>query len=178
MLTIYRNKLFETTEKKDNIPTTAPDAKPILFERPFIKYNQIKLDQKFQQYFNATLKAMSALKLGVFMLPYRQTYEMASGSQTQTIKFTNMPTQIDLMEISLVYDKSYVYSTGYDSYDLEIAAQKISNIKIKNAKVYGTVTELNYDLTDNNNKSQLYSNFVAFHCNDCSTAPLTQYRRS
>ena len=101
-----RNKLFETTKKEDNIPNTAPDAKPILFERPFIEYNQIKLDRNFQQYFNATLKAMSALRLGVFMLPYRQTYEMASGSQTQAIKFTNMPTQIEWMEISLVYDKS------------------------------------------------------------------------
>ena len=54
----------------------------------------------------------------------------------------------------------------------------LSNIKIENAKVYGTATELNYDLTNNNDKSQLYSNFVAFQCDGCSTAPLTQYRRS
>ena len=173
-----RNKLFETTKKVDNIPATAPDAKPIFFDRPYIEFNQIQLDQNFQQYFNATLKAMSALRLGIFMLPYRQTYEMAAGSQTQTIKFTNMPTQMEWMEISLVYDKSYVHSTGYDSYDLEIAAKSLSNIKIENAKVYGTATELNYDLTNHNDQSQLYSNFVAYQCNGCSTAPLTQYRRS
>ena len=42
----------------------------------------MKLDQNFQQYFNATLKAMTALRLGIFMLPYRQTYEMAVGAQS------------------------------------------------------------------------------------------------
>ena len=121
---------------------------------------------------------MSALRLGVFMLPYRQTYEMGVGSQSQTVKFTNMPTEIELMEISMIYDKSCVHSTTYDSYDCEVAASLISNIKIENAKVYGTTTELNYDLTNNNDKNQIYSNFVAYHCNGCSTAPLTQYRRS
>ena len=173
-----RNKLFETTEKVDNMPTTALDATVLFFERLYIEYNQIKLDQNFQQYFNATLKAMSALRLGVFMLPYRQTYEIAVGSQSQTIKFTNMSTQIEWMEISIAYNKSYVHSTGYDSYDAEIAAAVISNIKIENAKVYGTATELNYDLTSNNDQLQLYSNFVAYQCDGCSTANLTQYRRS
>ena len=67
---------------------------------------------------------------------------------------------------------------AYDSYDCEIAAGIISNIKIENAKVYGTATELNYDLTNNNDKNQIFSNFVAYHCNGCSTAPVTQYRRS
>ena len=33
-------------------------------------------------------------------------------------------------------------------------------------------------MTKNNDKNQIYSNFVADHCNGCSTAPLTQYRRS
>ena len=47
---------------------------------------------------------MSALRLGVFMLLYRQTYEVAVGSQSQTTKFTNMPTPIEWMEISIVYE--------------------------------------------------------------------------
>ena len=101
---------------------------------------------------------------------------MEVGSQSQTVKFTNMPTQIEWMEISIVYNKSYVHSTAYDSYDWEIAGFLISNIKIENAKVYGTATEPNYDLTNNNVKNQIYSNFVAYQCNGCSTAPLTQYR--
>ena len=69
MLTLEtnRNKLFETTKKVDNILTTAPHAIALFFERPSIAYNQIKLDQNVQQYFNATLRAMSALKLGVFV---------------------------------------------------------------------------------------------------------------
>ena len=143
-----RNKLFGTTAKVDNIPTTAPDATVLFFERPYIEYNQIKLDQNFQQYFDTTLKAISALRLGVFMLPYRQTYEMAVGSQSQIIKFRNMLTQTEWMEISIVYDKSYIHSTGYDSYDAEIASAVISNIKIENAIVYGTATELNYSYDD------------------------------
>ena len=138
----------------------------------------MKLDQNFQQYFNATLKAMTALRLGIFMLPYRQTYEMAVGAQSQTVKFTNMPTQIEWLEISVIYDKSYIHSTAYDSYSLEIAATAISNIKIENAKIYGPATTVTYDLTDNNDKNQIYSNFVSYACNGCSVAPLFQYRRS
>ena len=70
MLTLETNryKLFETTKKVDNILTTAPHAIALFFERPSIAaYNQIKLDQNVQQYFNATLRAMSALRLGVFV---------------------------------------------------------------------------------------------------------------
>ena len=74
---------------------------------------------------------MSALRLGVFMLPYRQTYEMEVGSQSQTVKFTNMPTQIEWMEISIVYNKSYVHSTAYDSYDCEIARFLILKLKMQ-----------------------------------------------
>ena len=66
MLTL-ETKLFETTKKVDNILTTAPHAIALFFERPSIVYNQIKLDQNVQQYFNATLRAMSALRLGVFV---------------------------------------------------------------------------------------------------------------
>ena len=55
-----------------------------------------------------------------------------------------------------------------------MAAREILNIKIENAKVYGPATDLNYNLTDEINKVQIYSNFVAYQCNGCSTAPLTQ----
>ena len=44
--------------------------------------------------------------------------------------------------------------------------------------MYGPAIELNFDLTNESDKSQLYSNFVAYQCNGCSTAPLTQYRTS
>lgn len=121
---------------------------------------------------------MSALNLGVFLTSYRQTYEIAVGSQEQTIKFANMPIQFEWMEISLVYDKSIQHMTAYDSYDLEMAAREISNIKIENAKVYGPATDLSYNLTDEINKVKIYSNFVAYQCNGFSTAPLTQYRGS
>ena len=83
-----------------------------------------------------------------------------------------MPTQIEWLEISIIYDKSYIHSTPYDSYSLEIAATTISNIKIENAKIYGPATTVNYDLTDNNDKNQIYSNFVSYWCSGCSTAPL------
>ena len=85
-----------------------------------------------------------------------------------------MPTQFEWMEISLVYDKSIQHTTAYDSYDLEMAAREISNIKIENAEVYGLATDLNYNLTDEIDKAQTYSNFVAYQYNGCSTTPLTQ----
>ena len=44
--------------------------------------------------------------------------------------------------------------------------------------MYCPAIELNFDLTNESEKSQLYSNFVAYQCNGCSTEPFTQYRTS
>ena len=170
-------KLFENTAKADL--NLEPDAAVNFHARPYITYNVIQLDSNFQQYFNNALIASSALRQGVFLNPYRQNFEIATGSQTQIVKFENMPTQIEWIEISLVPEKSYQHLTAYDSYDLEIAAKTIGNIKLNNVNsIYDSYTTHKYDLTDENDKMLLYKNFVAYVTDGCSTAPLPEYRNN
>ena len=90
-----------------------------------------------------------------------------------------MPTQMELMEISLVYDKSVQHTTVYDSYDCEIATQKISNVKLENvAQIYSVISTMEFNLTKEDDKYQMYKNFVAYVCSGCSAAPLTQYKNN
>ena len=178
-------KLFENNAVEAN--TTAgkakinnePDASIYYHARPYITYSIIQLDSNFQQYFNTALKNSSALRQGVFLNPFRQNFEIAQGSQTQIVKFDNLPTQIEWLEISLVPEKSYQHLTSYDSYDVEEAAQRIGNIKLTNVnQVYDSYTTDKYDLTDEDDKMKIYKNFVAYVTNGCSTASLVDYRNN
>ena len=69
--------------------------------------------------------------------------------------------------------------TAYDSYDIELVAKTIGNIRLDNApSPYDAFTTLKYDLTDEDDKIILYKNFVAHTTDGCSTAPLTEYRNN
>ena len=152
-----------------------PDAAVHFHKRPYITYNVIQLISNFQQYFNNALIASSALRQGVFLNLYRQNFEIASGSQTQIVKFKNMPTQIEWLKISLVPEKSYQHLTAYDSYDVQLAAKTIGNIRLDNvSSSYDSYTTQKYDLTDENDKMSLYKNFVAYVTDRCSTEPLPE----
>ena len=136
-------------------------------KRPYITLNVIQLDSNFKQYFNNALIASSALRQGVFLNPYQQNFEIAAGSQTQIVKFENIPTQIEWLEISLVPEKSYQHLTGHDSYDVELAAKTVQNICLDNvSSPYESYTTQKYDLKDENDKTLLYKNFVAYVTDD------------
>ena len=178
-------KLFETNKVEANTDAgkakidDEPDAQIYFHARPYITYNVIQLDSNFQQYFDTALKKSSALRQGVFLNPYRQNFEIAKGSQTQIVRFDNMPTQIEWLEISLVPEKSYQHLTMYDSYDFEEAAQRIGNIKLNNVnQVYDSYTTEKFDLTDEDDKMKIYKNFVAYVTNGCSTSSLVDYRNN
>ena len=178
-------KLFENNAVEANTDAgkakinNEPDASVYFHARPYITYNVIQLDSNFQQYFNTALKSSSALRQGVFLNPYRQNFEIAKGSQTQIIKFDNLPTQIEWLEISLVPEKCYQHLTSYDSYDVEEAAQRIGSIKLTNVnQVYDSYTTEKYDLTDEDDKMKIYKMFVAYVTNGCSTASLIDYRNN
>ena len=82
-------------------------------------------------------------------------------------------------EISLVYDKSYVHETVYDSYNLELAAHLIESIKFVNAsKAYTLTGKLSYDINNKDEKNLLYKMFVAYQCNGATFAPLTDYKNN
>ena len=90
-----------------------------------------------------------------------------------------MPTQIERLEISLVPEKSYQHLTAHDSYDAELAAKTVGNIRLDNVNsIYDSYTTDKFDLTDENDKMLLYKNFVAYVTDGCSTAPLPEYRNN
>ena len=55
----------------------------------------------------------------------------------------------------------------------------IQSIKFENTtSTYSLTTKLEYDYKNHDEKTMLYKMFVAYNCNGCSTAPLTQYENN
>ena len=180
-LTLERNlnKLFEDTKKRAAIPTTDPDASIEFWDRPYIDYQEITLTSVWETYLKEILRDESALRMGVLPNPFQQTFEVAAGAQTISVDFQGASREFNWLEISLVYDKSYVHETVYDSYDLELAANLIESVKFVNAsKVYSLTGKLSYNINNKDEKYQLYKMFVAYQCNGATFAPLTDYKNN
>ena len=75
------NKLFETNAELDNIPNE-PDAQIIFHDTLYISYPQKTLDNSFLGYLNAILSSRSALRTGVILSPYQQSFEINVGTQS------------------------------------------------------------------------------------------------
>ena len=111
--------LFETNAKAD-LPNE-PDAQIIFNDTPYISYPQITLDDNFLAYFNGTPRSRGALRTGVILSPYQQSFEINTGTQSLKVNFHGLNKQIGWVEISLVFDKTDQHQTVYDSYDVELA---------------------------------------------------------
>ena len=118
------NRSFETNAKLENIPNE-PDAQIIFHDTLYISYPQITLDDNFLAYFNSTLRSRSALRTVTILSPYQQSFEINVGTQSLKINFRGLNKQIELLEISLVFDKSDQHQTVYDNYDVELAAKYV-----------------------------------------------------
>ena len=172
------NKLFETNKKAASIPDE-PDALIQFHDRPYIAYEEINLTKTMDIYLSGILRSEQALRMGVLPSPYQQEFEIATGTQSLTVTFKGAQRQFEWLEISLVYDKSYQHLTIYDSYDLELAAKLIKSIKFENTSAtYSLTGKLEYDVNKNDELDILYKMFLAFQCNDRSTAPLSQYKNN
>ena len=111
--------------------------------------------------------------------PFQQTFEVATGAQTISVDFQGASRELNWLEISLVYDKSYAHETVYDSYDLELAAHLIESVKFVNAsKAYSLTGKLSYDINNKDEKYQMYKMFIAYICNGATFAPLTNYKNN
>lgn len=76
----------------------------------------------------------------------------------------------------LVYGKSDQYKTICDSYNLEVATQKIKLLITGNASSTYTLTnKINYKVDDAEDAYWLYAQFAAFVCKGCTIAPLIDY---
>ena len=169
------NRLFESNAKA-NIPD-APDAQMIFHDTPYISYMQITLTDNFLVYVNGVLRARGALRTGVLLDPYQQSFEVNKGIQSIKIDFKGLNRQIEWLEISLVYDKSDQHLKIYGSYDVELAAKFIKKVTLKNVQKTNSLTgKTEYDLTDPEDKHWLYEMFVAYFCGKGSSLnPITKY---
>ena len=145
----------------------------------YISYQEISLTKTFDIYLSSILRPETALRIGVLPAPYQQLFEINKGTQSLTVTFKGVQRQFEWLEISLIYDKSYQHLTIYDSYDLELAGKMIQSIKFENTtSTYSLTGKLEYDYKNHDEKTMVYTMFVAYNCNGCSTAPLTQYKNN
>ena len=172
------NKLFEDNAKVDAIPHN-PDASIEFWDRPYIDYQEITLTSEWEAYFKTIQRNEVALRMGVLPNPFQQTFEINAGSQTVSVDSLGASRQFDWLEISLVYDRSISHETVYYSYDLELAAHLIESVKFVNAsKAYTLTGKVSYDVNNKDEKNLLYKMFVAYQCNGCTFAPLTDYKNN
>ena len=79
----------------------------------------------------------------------------------------------------MAWNKSYQHLKIYDSYDLELAAKLIKSVKFENTSTnYSLTGKLEYEVNKNDELHILYEMFLAYQCNGCSTAPLSQYKKN
>ena len=147
---------------------------PLKFTKKTNKAQQIS-----DVYLSGILRSETALRQGVLLSPYQQLFEINTGTQSFKCTFKGAQRQFDWLEISVVYDKSYQHTTIYDSYDLELAAKLIQTIKFENTSTTYSITgKLFFDLEKDEGKNILYKMLVAYNCEGCSSATLTQYRNN
>ena len=172
------NRLSQTNAKLDNIPNES-DAQIIFHDTPYISYPQITLDDNLLAYFNAILRSRSALRIGVILLTYQQSFEINTGTHSLNFNFCGLHKQIEWLEISFIFDKSNQHQTVYHRYDVELAAKYVQLFALENASAtYSLTGELEYNISNEDNEHWLYRMFVAYYCEGCSTAQLTQYNNN
>ena len=171
------NKLFEDNAKVTNIPDN-PDASIEFHDRPYIEYQEVLITSTWETYLKTIQRSESALRMGVLPNPYQQTFEINAGSQSFAVDFLGASRQFDWPEIPLIYDKSYQHETVYDSYAVELTAHLIQSVKFQNASKVYTLTGKVYNINNKDEKFLLYKMFVAYQCNDCTFAPLTEYKNN
>ena len=154
------NRLFESNKKVTSIPTE-PDALIQFHDQPYISYEEINLTKTFDIYLSGILRSESALIMGVLPLPYQQLFEINKGTQSITVTFKGAQRQVQWLEISLIYDKSFQYLTTYDSYDLELATKLIEKIKFQNTtSTYILMGIIEYNQGNYEEKKSLYQMFA------------------
>ena len=103
------------------------------FETTFISYPEIQLNENFEAYFNSFLRSKKALRTGIKVTSYQQSFEINIGFQNLFVNFVGANRQFALLELSLVYDKNDQHKTIYNSYNAEVATKKIKSLKIGNS---------------------------------------------
>ena len=165
------NKLSKTNIKATTI--TAPDKVILWHDRPYVKYEQIRLDENFRQYFEGIIMSNKAFSTGMQKTPYSKNYKINWGTSSYKVEFTEAYRQFDYLEISLVHDNSDAHQTISDSDNLEPASTVIKNVELENASSnYSLSNDLDFDFENDFDKQQLYKQFVPYNWKGYRLAPL------
>ena len=114
--------------------------------------------------------------MGAQKTPLQKTFEISKGADSLNVEFLGLYRQFDWIEISIVPYKSDKHMTIFDSYNRELAAQKIKTLKLSNfTEIYSLTNEKKYDVDNLTQRHLLYKQFVAGNCNGSSVVPLTDY---
>ena len=156
--------MFESRKVLASSTTSAPapDAEIIFTRAPFIQYEQILLDKNLRQYLENIMVSKKIIRMGAQKTPIQKTYEIKTGSDSLNVEFLGANRQFDWLEISIVNNKSDKHTTIYDSYNRELAAQKIKTVQLSNfTEIYSLTNEKKYSIDNLTQKHLLHKQFVA-----------------
>ena len=156
--------MFESRKVLASSTTSAPapDAEIIFTRAPFIQYEQILLDKNLRQHLENIMVSKKIIRMGAQKTPIQKTYEIKTGSDSLNVEFLGANRQFDWLEISIVNNKSDKHTTIYDSYNRELAAQKIKTVQLSNfTEIYSLTNEKKYSIDNLTQKHLLHKQFVA-----------------
>ena len=163
------SRRFESNKNVCALPCTEPDAQIIYHATHYILYQQIRLNDLYKQYLETALLSKKVFRTGLQKSLLKKSYELASGLQFYARIFEAAQRQFDWLEISLV-----LVTTIFDSYNAELVSTVLDKVKAENiTNIYNVANDLEFVLTDKDQKHQTYKQFVVYNYNDCSIAPLT-----
>ena len=170
-------KLFESRKSlAANAAIPGVDAEIIFTKAPFVQYEQILLDKHFRQHLETIMVSKKILRMGAQKTPIQKTYPIQKGSDSLSVEFLGGNRQFDWTEISILHDKSNKYTTTYDSYNREMAAQLIKSLRLINFSDLCSLANEKKISTDNlTQKHLLYKQFLAWSCNGSSVVPVSDY---
>ena len=138
--------------------------------------NKFYKTKTFRQYLETIMVSKKILRMGAQKTPLQKTYEISVGQDSLKVEFLGAKRQFDWLEISIVHNKSDKRTTIYDSYNRKRDSQLIKTLRLSNfTEVYSLTNEKKYDIDYLIQRRLLYKQFVAWHCNGSSVAPLTDY---
>ena len=167
----YLNKLLEMNLQKSTI-LFGVHAEIIFYSASYIQYKQIQLNNNDENISDSRTCAENSHK----KTPYQKSYEINTGAQWLVVDLRGASKQSSVLCVSLVYDKSDQQNTVFDSYNIELASTKTKILTSENAaNTYSVFNGVKFDTGDEHNKYVLYHQFVAYVCDGCSIALLTDY---
>ena len=153
-----------------------PNAQIVLLKTPYIQYKELTLSTNFRQYLETILFSSKVLRMGIQKTPCQKTYKLQTGQQDFTVDFIGINRQFDCVELLLVYDKSNKHLTICDSYNAKCAAKLVKSLDFVNVSEEHSATNmLKCDTTNDLHKHLLYKQFLVWHTDGYSTAPLTGF---